>query len=106
MTSPTLTRWVVVDWLDCQGDAEDWTPVTDLDAKPCRITTVGILVEPAVRPDHLTVALSAYDLDDPERTPQVSQVCHIPRAQVLGVRTLGFADVPPTFCPVLSFPHS
>jgi hypothetical protein len=100
-------RYVEVRWIDCQGDADGWTPVSALDAKACVCVTVGILIEPPPRPDHLSVALSMYDHDDDDRETQVGDVVHIFRPMVVGVRTLGFADLLPSDLPVrLSFPTS
>jgi hypothetical protein len=97
----TDARYVVVEWTDCQGDADGWTPVSQLDAKACVCVTVGILVEPPPRPDHVTVALSMYDHDSDDRETQVGDVVHIYRPMVHSLRTLT-----PETLPVLSFPHS
>ena len=85
MTNLTFVR---VTWTDCQGDADTWTPISQLDTQACVCVTVGILVEPPPRPDHVTVALSMFDHDDPERETQVGDVVHIPRPMIHTVDNL------------------
>jgi hypothetical protein len=60
------------------------------------VTTVGILVEPPPRPDHLTVALSTYGGHDGE-VVHVDSVVHIPRPMIHTVDNLSV---------VLTFPES
>ena len=98
----TPNRYVEITWIDCQGDAHGWTPVSELATTPCVVVTVGHLIEPPPRADHLTVALSVYD-HDTDAEMQVDSVVHVPRAMVQNIRTLS-ADTLAT--PVLSFPHS
>ena len=101
MSSPG--RYVEVTWIDCQADADGWLPVSQLDTKVCECVTVGILLEPPARPDHVSVALSVFDHQDDDRETQVGNVVHIPRPMVTNIRTLSPEPVLPVH---LSFPHA
>ena len=90
-------RYVRITWTDCQGDAHGWTPVDELDKRPCVITTVGILVEPPPRPGHTTVALSTYGGHEPGEVVHVDSVVHLPDVCIHSIDSLAV---------VVSFPHS
>lgn len=102
MTSPRVERMVEVVWTDCQGDAHGWTPIDELDDMPCTVRTVGLLVEPSPRPDHITVALSTYGHVRPGEVPACDSVLHIPKVMVSSLRTLTAEALPVH----LSYPHS
>jgi hypothetical protein len=93
--STSVNRYVRIVWTDCQGDAHGWTPVDELDKRPCVITTVGMLVEPPPRPGHTTVALSTYGHDG--EVPQVDSVVHLPDVCIHSIDDLAV---------VLSFPDA
>ena len=79
---------VRVQWTDAQGDANGWTTFADLDAVPCLVDTIGTLLEPPPRADHVSVALSVVRGADGE-IAQLDSVVHIPALMVLSVTTLG-----------------
>ena len=71
---------VVVYWLDAHADANGWTDITELDLEPRRIQSCGFLLDP-VKPDHVSLAQSVDG-------PNVDQVIHIPRVNVIRIRPL------------------
>lgn len=70
---------VCVTWHDAHTDTETWTPISDIDADPCVVRTVGFLL-PNAKVDHVVVAQSFIDYADDER--DVDSVLCIPVGMV------------------------
>ena len=79
--TPPMVR---VCWTDAQGDAHGWTPLNELDADACVVTTVGHLL--TGRKNHVTVALSWHVGPDDELL--VDSVVHIPEGMVISLENL------------------
>ena len=91
----TPWRMVKVVWTDAQGDCHGWTPVSEIDGTPCVVTTVGHLIEPAPRANHVSVALSWYGGHDGTEV-QVGNVEHIFAPMVHSITDLTTLPVLPT----------
>lgn len=77
----TAASFVEVVWHDAHADTDSWVDVGDIDREPCRIVSVGILLD-GVKPDHVVICQSKNE------TGQVDCVLSIPAGMVRSVRFL------------------
>ena len=68
---------VIVTWLDAHADRSGgWCLPTDLDDQPYQVRSIGYLIEPPPKADHVSLAQSVGD------DGALDHVLHIPKGMV------------------------
>lgn len=83
---------IIVEWADAHAASSSWTNTADIDAEPCVVISVGILLIGA-KPNHVVIAQSNIKTGD-----MYDHVLAIPTANVISMTELS-VDHSVTFAP-------